>query len=108
VPRPPAAAERLGGRPTESVGSAPLSARAESELSFSKGELHQRPGSAVDPELTVRTSSAFLDRWAAGDAGWDDGLATGEVMIDGREGSWLRWQVATGYLQSYEPEGTDE
>jgi DNA-binding HxlR family transcriptional regulator len=79
-----------------------------SEFSFSKGELHQRPGSAVDPELTVWTSSAFLDRWAAGDAGWDDGLATGEVMIEGREGSWLRWQAATGYLQSYEPEGTDE
>jgi DNA-binding HxlR family transcriptional regulator len=78
------------------------------ELSFSKGELHQRPGNASDPELTVRTSSAFLDRWAVGHAGWDDGLATGEVTIEGQEGSWLRWQAATGYLQSYEPEGTDE
>jgi hypothetical protein len=58
---------------------------------------------APDAELSVRTSAAFLDRWAAGDLGWDDGRARGEVTVDGAETSWLRWLAATGYLLRIEP-----
>ncbi|MGW4064271.1 winged helix-turn-helix transcriptional regulator [Amycolatopsis sp. NPDC004747] len=67
---------------------------------FTGGRLHQEPGPADEPELVVRTSSAFLDRWAAGEAGWDDGRADGEVVVEGPESAWPRWLAATGYLLS--------
>lgn len=35
-------------------------------LHFTAGRLRQEPGAAPGAELIVRTSSAFLDRWAAG------------------------------------------
>ena len=37
-------------------------------LHFAAGLLRQEPGAAPGAELIVRTSSAFLDRWAAGEA----------------------------------------
>ncbi len=37
-------------------------------LHFTAGRLRQEPGAAPGAELIVRTSSAFLDRWAAGEA----------------------------------------
>jgi DNA-binding HxlR family transcriptional regulator len=73
-------------------------------LRFTAGRLHQRPGPADDPELVVATSSEFLDRWAAGEAGWDDGRTSGEVTIDGPEAAWPRWLAATGYLLTVDPD----
>jgi DNA-binding HxlR family transcriptional regulator len=67
-------------------------------LRFANGHLAQTPGPAEQPELTVRTSAAFMDRWAAGTATWDDGLAAGHVNVAGPLESWQRWQAATGYL----------
>lgn len=67
---------------------------------FTGGQLYQRPGPADDPELAVRTSAEFLDRWAAGEVGWDEGRAAGEVVIEGPESSWPRWLAVTGYLLS--------
>jgi DNA-binding HxlR family transcriptional regulator len=72
-------------------------------LHFSAGQLRQEPGAAPGAELIVRTSSAFLDRWAAGEAGWDDGRARGEVITEGSPESWPRWLAATGYLLRVEP-----
>ena len=54
----------------------------------------------------MRTSSAFLDRWAAGEAGWDDGRASGEVIVEGPPAAWPRWLAATGYLLQVEPDTT--
>jgi hypothetical protein len=54
----------------------------------------------------VRTNSAFLDRWAAGEASWDDGRARGEVIIEGLPAAWPRWLAATGYLLHAEPDTT--
>jgi DNA-binding HxlR family transcriptional regulator len=67
-------------------------------LYFAAGRLRQEPGVAPGAELIVRTSSAFLDRWAAGDASWDDGRACGEVTLEGPPAAWPRWLAATGYL----------
>jgi DNA-binding HxlR family transcriptional regulator len=67
-------------------------------LYFADGRLRQEPGAAPGAELVVRTNSAFLDRWAAGEADWDDGRAQGEVVIEGPETAWPRWLAATGYL----------
>lgn len=69
-------------------------------LRFTGGRLHQQPGPADEPELVVRTSAEFLDRWAAGEADWDDGRACGEVVVEGPESAWPRWLAATGYLLS--------
>ena len=52
----------------------------------------------------MRTSSAFMDRWAAGTASWDDGRASGEVTLDGPSRNWEAWLAATGYLLAYDPE----
>jgi DNA-binding HxlR family transcriptional regulator len=71
-------------------------------LRFTGGRLHQQPGIAPDPELTVRTTRTFLDRWAAGQATWDDGRAGGEVTTEGPEHAWPRWLAATGYLLTVE------
>jgi DNA-binding HxlR family transcriptional regulator len=76
-------------------------------LRFAAGRLGQEPGAAPGAELIVRTTSAFLDRWAAGDASWDDGRASGEVITEGPEHSWPRWLAATGYLLHTEPETSD-
>lgn len=73
-------------------------------LRFADGELEQTPGLPGRPELVVRTTSSFMDRWAAGEASWDDGLADGDVALDGPADAWHRWQAATGYLFVYEPE----
>jgi hypothetical protein len=40
-------------------------------------------------ELVVTTTAAFMDRWAAGERTWDDGLVAGEVMLPGRGRSGL-------------------
>jgi hypothetical protein len=50
--------------------------------------------------LIVRASWEFLDRWAAGLADWDDGWASGEVVVEGPESAGSRWFAATGYLLS--------
>jgi DNA-binding HxlR family transcriptional regulator len=73
-------------------------------LRFSRGHLEQTAGAPADPVLTVRTSSAFMDRWAAGTASWDDGRASGEVALDGPDRNWDTWLAATGYLLAYHPE----
>jgi DNA-binding HxlR family transcriptional regulator len=77
-------------------------------LRFSRGHLDQTAGEPADPVLTVRTSSAFMDRWAAGTATWDDGRVTGEVTIDGPARHWDTWLTATGYLLAYIPEPDPE
>lgn len=73
-------------------------------LHFAGGHLHQTPGAAAHPQLTVRTTSAFMDRWAAGTASWDDGRRTDEVTLDGDVSQWTNWLAATGYLLAYTPE----
>ena len=77
-------------------------------LHLTAGRLRQEPGAAPGAELIVRTSSAFLDRWAAGEAGWDDGRASGEVIAEGPPAAWPRWLAATGYLLQAEPDTTRE
>jgi DNA-binding HxlR family transcriptional regulator len=77
-----------------------------SALRFSGGRLHQEPGIAPEPELTVRTTTRFLDRWAAGQATWDDGRGSGEVTTEGPEQAWPRWLAVTGYLLRVDPEAT--
>ena len=73
-------------------------------LRFSRGRLDQAAGEPGAPILTVRTSSAFMDRWAAGSASWDDGRASGEVTLDGPARNWDTWLAASGYLLAYDPE----
>jgi hypothetical protein len=77
-------------------------------LYFAAGRLRQEPGAAPGAELVVRTSSAFLDRWAAGEADWDAGRARGEVIAEGPPAAWPRWLAATGYLLRVEPDATHE
>ena len=72
-------------------------------LRLSGGHLEQRPGEPSDPTLVVRTSSEFMDRWAAGTATWDDGRTSGDVTVDG-DGDWNAWLAGTGYLPTYEPD----
>ena len=73
-------------------------------LRFSRGYLDQAAGAPADPLLTARTSSAFMDRWAAGTVTWDDGRLSGEVTLDGPARHWDTWLAATGYLLAYHPE----
>jgi DNA-binding HxlR family transcriptional regulator len=73
-------------------------------LRFSRGHLSQTAREPASPILTVRTSSAFMNRWAAGTASWDDGRASGEVTLDGPARHWDTWLAATGYLLAYDPE----
>ena len=77
-------------------------------LHFAAGKLRQEPGAAPGAELIVRTSSAFVDRWAAGEASWDDGCARGEVIVEGPPAAWRRWLAATGYLLQVEPDTSQE
>jgi DNA-binding HxlR family transcriptional regulator len=72
-------------------------------LHFAAGRLRHEPGAAPGAELIVRTSSLFLDRWAAGEADWDTGLDCGEVVTEGPSAAWPRWLAATGYLLQVEP-----
>ena len=71
-------------------------------LSYSRGHLEQRSGNPENPLLVVRTSKAFMDRWAAGTVSWDDGVESGEVDLYGSAQHWNRWLAATGYLTAYE------
>lgn len=71
-------------------------------LHFAGGRLRQVPGAAPDPELTVHTTTAFLDRWACGETDWGGGRADGDVTVDGPETAWPRWLAATGYLLTVE------
>jgi len=73
-------------------------------LHFSRGHLDQTAGASADPILTVHTSSAFMGRWAAGTASWDDGRTSGEVAVEGPDRNWDIWLAATGYLLAYDPE----
>jgi DNA-binding HxlR family transcriptional regulator len=73
-------------------------------LRFSRGHLNQQAGAPADPILTVHTSSAFMDRWAGGTATWDDGLISGEVILEGPDSNWDSWLAATGYLLAYHPQ----
>jgi DNA-binding HxlR family transcriptional regulator len=80
-----------------------------STLYFAAGRLRPEPGAAPGAELIVRTTAAFMDRWAAGDTGWEEGLARGEVTLDGPAevtAAWPRWLAATGYLLRFDPETT--
>jgi DNA-binding HxlR family transcriptional regulator len=74
---------------------------------FSNGYLEQEPGAAPKAELVVHTTSAFLERWAAGDIDWDRGVAEGTVTVDGPAEAWRRWLAATGYELRYEPQSAD-
>jgi DNA-binding HxlR family transcriptional regulator len=74
-------------------------------LRFAGGHLEHTPGEPSAPELVVTTTSAFMDRWAAGDTTWDDGVASGAVTLAGPAEAWPRWLAATGYLFAYDPEG---
>jgi len=37
-----------------------------------------------------------MNRWAAGELGWDEGVAVGDVKLSGPTASWPRWLAATG------------
>ncbi len=76
-------------------------------LRFSDGHLEQLSGLPDAPELVVTTTSAFMDRWAAGELGWDDGITAGDVALLGPSDAWPRWLAATGYLLSYAREPAD-
>jgi DNA-binding HxlR family transcriptional regulator len=76
---------------------------ASTTLRFAHGCLEQCPGDSGAAELVVRTSSSFMEQWAAGTTNWDDGVRDGLVSLDGPEEAWPRWLAATGYLLSYEP-----
>jgi DNA-binding HxlR family transcriptional regulator len=73
-------------------------------LRFSRGHLNQKVGAPADPILTLHTSSAFMDRWAAGTASWEDGRTSGEIALEGPDRNWDIWLAATGYLLAYHPE----
>jgi DNA-binding HxlR family transcriptional regulator len=75
-----------------------------STLRFEQGTLLHAEGAPGQPTLVVTTSTEFMDRWAAGEAGWDDGVSTGEVRLSGDAAAWPRWLAATGYLLRYQPE----
>jgi DNA-binding HxlR family transcriptional regulator len=75
-------------------------------LNFAEGRLDQCPGYSGGAELVVRTTSGFMERWAVGEATWDDGVRTGSVTLEGRADAWPRWLAATGYLLTYEPVAT--
>jgi DNA-binding HxlR family transcriptional regulator len=71
-------------------------------LRFAGGRLLHLPGEAEHPELTVCTDGAFMERWAAGTASWDDGVRTGDVTVTGTATAWPRWLAATGYLLAFD------
>ena len=71
-----------------------------STLRFSRGHLEHSPGSPESPALTVHTTRSFMDRWAAGEASWEDGRAGGEVQLEGPDDLWGSWLAATGYVSA--------
>jgi DNA-binding HxlR family transcriptional regulator len=72
-------------------------------LRFAEGHLEQCPGNSEAAALVVRTSSEFMERWAAGEVTWDDGVQSGLVDLHGRPDAWPHWLAATGYLLDYLP-----
>lgn len=76
---------------------------AVSALHFTDGTLTQRAGTARKPALVVRTTEAFMRRWAAGTVDWDGGRRKGDVKLKGDKRAWPRFLAATGYLLRYEP-----
>ena len=77
---------------------------APTTLRFAGGHLEQTPGEPAAAELVVATTGAFMDRWAAGELGWDEGVTVGEVTLSGPAEAWPRWLAATGYLLRYDSE----
>jgi hypothetical protein len=78
-----------------------------STLRFAGGYLEQTPGEAFAATLVVTTTAAFMDRWAAGELSWDEGVASREVVLTGDADAWPRWLATTGYLLRYQAEPTD-
>ena len=76
-------------------------------LRFAGGHLEHTPGEPAQAELVVATTAEFMDRWAAGELGWDEGVAAGEVTLSGPAGAWPRWLAATGYLLRYDTTPAD-
>jgi DNA-binding HxlR family transcriptional regulator len=76
-------------------------------LRFAGGYLEQTPGAPLAAKLVVTTTAAFMDRWAAGQLSWDEGVAAREVILAGEADSWPQWLAATGYVLRYEAEPTD-
>jgi DNA-binding HxlR family transcriptional regulator len=76
-------------------------------LRFANGRLQHLPGESGQAELAVHTTSEFMDRWALGVVGWDDGLADGSVTLAGSTAMWPRWLAATGYLLAFLAQTTD-
>jgi DNA-binding HxlR family transcriptional regulator len=76
-------------------------------LRFSEGYLEQTPDEPRCAELVVTTTATFMDRWAAGEVNWDQGVAAGEVILSGEVDAWPRWLAATGYLLRYDGEPAD-
>jgi DNA-binding HxlR family transcriptional regulator len=74
-----------------------------SALRFRNGHLTHTVGEPTDPVLIVRTTSKFMDQWAAGTSSWDDGLDSGDVVLIGPPDRWSDWLAATGYLLAYPP-----
>jgi DNA-binding HxlR family transcriptional regulator len=70
-------------------------------LRFRHGHLDHAAGEPTQPLLIVKTTTWFMDRWAAGTSSWDDGLNSGEVEVIGPREQWDRWLAATGYLLEY-------
>ncbi len=76
-------------------------------LRFAGGYLEQSPGEPFAAELVVSTTSAFMDRWAAGQLSWEDGISAGKVILSGNADAWPRWLAATGYVLRYDAEPAD-
>jgi DNA-binding HxlR family transcriptional regulator len=76
-------------------------------LRFTNGYLEQTPGEPSSATLVVTTTAAFMDRWAAGDVSWDQGVAAREVILSGEADAWPCWLAATGYLLRYDAEQAD-
>lgn len=82
--------------------------RAPTTLTFGDGVLTQRPGPAVNAQMTIGTDMGFLRRWAAGELDWGDGIADGSVRVGGARDLWVDWLAASGYLPHYPPEEDDQ
>jgi DNA-binding HxlR family transcriptional regulator len=81
--------------------------RIPTTLHFTDGQLEQMPGAPTGPGLIVTTTAAFMDRWASGEASWDDGVSSGEVVLSGTTEAWPQWLAATGYVLRYDTEMTN-
>jgi DNA-binding HxlR family transcriptional regulator len=76
-------------------------------LDYSQGRVCRRHGSPPEGSVAVvaTTTSEFMQRWAEGAMGWDEGRAEGDVTVDGDDSAWERMQAATGYLRAFEHAG---